>query len=232
MARPSTELWPRIPLRQKLKNLRWDTRLGVIPESVPVHYRTALYNTLLELEPTLCLEIGTGTDANTARVFARYLQEHKPYWGMLVTCDVYIHKRFPLDRVRQIVVCPHDTEMLARYHRKSDKQVATMLEDWQDLAADSVSVNVAILQEQLKQLGRSAFDFAFVDGDHSQFGLWKDLRIVEAVTTWPHYALLDDVLLTTHESGQFYQDTLKLQYETYEFGDWPFATGTALLWRG
>lgn len=145
-------------------------------------YKTALFNALIYLHPRHCLEIGTW-EGGSAKVFERYFEECRRD-GSLVTADIKRYKDVSSERVRQVLVYPHDLDVM-QFHRSVEEK--HLIPDWRYHVDSSVEDNATIM---LRATKANAFDFVFVDGDHRH--LLKDLEIVERVTKFPHYALLDD----------------------------------------
>jgi len=188
-------------------------------------YKTALLNTLIALRPKVCLEIGTYL-GGTTKIFERYFENYRPD-GILITADIkrYIdlsnHKR-----VRQVLVYPH-IKNIEMYHPISEED---MLPNAKAVMSDSVTANVEILLAELRAIGEQAFDFAFVDGNHTEVSLLKDLEIVKHTSHHPHYALLDDTKEALHETYCTYHEKIQIQYNHYDFEDWPMFVGTSLIW--
>lgn len=53
------------------------------------------------------------------------------------------------------------------------------------------------------------FDFAFVDGDHTQISIMRDLRIAKKLVRREGYILIDDIEDPGHEQMNYYQNYLK-----------------------
>lgn len=188
-------------------------------------YKTALLNTLITLRPKVCLEIGTYYGGTTA-IFEQYFRDYMPD-GILITADIkkYIdlssHKR-----VRQVLVYPH-IQNISRYH---DVSKAEMLPHTDIILNDSVDANVKILRKELRAIGKKMFDFAFIDGDHTEKSFLRDLEIIKQVCRAPHYALLDDTKEALHECYRTYREKVRTKYNHYEFEDWPIFVGMSLIW--
>ena len=69
----------------------------------------------------------------------------------------------------------------------------------------------------IRAAGGERFDLAYVDGDHSEIGLWFDLQMVKQLTRPPHYAILDDVYMPDVPAGRLYEGRLRYQYGHYDF---------------
>lgn len=203
-----------IPLIEKLGN---DGAIITGPHEGRIrYYRTALLNTLIHLAPRVCLEIGTYY-GGSAEVFRQYFDHWRPD-GMLVTADIRILVNIEDERVHQAHVYPHIPNIFDHHSVEPHE----LLPDWQEHLADSVDVNCAILEQY------GPYDFAFVDGDHTEVSVRKDLEIVRRLVKPPHYALFDDTHEDFHESGRLYREQLVHEYDTYEFEEF---VGAALLWR-
>ncbi|MEE9166840.1 MAG: class I SAM-dependent methyltransferase [Candidatus Neomarinimicrobiota bacterium] len=225
------------------RRYRWVTRQSYVPlvELLPgpdrtirggpfagtgCYYKTGLLNTLIKLRPTVCLEIGTYY-GESSDVFDHYFRKYRPN-GILITADIRNHKSLASDRIHQVLVYPH-VENISDHHDVSSEQ---MLPDSARHTNDSVNANCEIIQSELSKIGAKAFDFCFVDGDHQETSLLKDLQIVKTLSHSPHYALLDDTKDEIHESFTLYQKDLVRRYEHFDFEDWPIFVGASLIWGG
>lgn len=173
----------------------------------------ALWNLCLVLRPRWILDIGTmgGTSALLA---AQYL-ERNGLGGQVVTADVVMGKAtFEHPLVTRLQVYPHSLSGLQQYPWV---MCTKMMPDYPEHLDDSASVNAAMMLEALTAAGGKLFDLAYVDGDHSELGILRDLEIVKRVTWWPHYALLDDVYMPGVPAEELYRESLVHQYDHYDF---------------
>lgn len=189
-------------------------------------YKTALYNTLLVLHPRVCLEIGTYKGGSTA-IFERYFEEACPE-GKLVTADIKLFVNVNSACTKQVQVYPHTMNVLDFHTATTDD----LLPAWERVAqrVGSVEYNTIILKHALRDVGADAFDFAFIDGNHQAASLQRDIAMVQGLTAYPHYMLLDDAIEGAHESSAYCEDVLKKSYDYYDFSDWPILAGTLLIW--
>jgi predicted O-methyltransferase YrrM len=198
------------------KDFETSTRL-VGKERNSCHYLKALFNTLVEFKPRVCIEIGTNT-GNTTKVFQRYFDQHMPS-GLLVTCDIkkYVDLS-PLKNVKQLIVA-HHIPHIEKFHKVKKEELSFFPEN-------SVSVNTQLLKDVAQE-----YDFAFIDGDHTKDSFFKDIEICENVLKDPKLMLLDDTKEPFHECSQAYFDIVKKdeKYETYDFEDWKKFVGCSLI---
>jgi hypothetical protein len=188
------------------------------------YYKTALLNTLIALKPRVCLEIGT-LHGGTVRVFEKYFDEYRPD-GVLVTADIKIYNDLRSPRVRQVRLYPH----VAYFNDLHNVEEADLLPDGATKWEQSVELNVAILREELDNIGAEAFDFAFIDGDHRKASAEKDIIIAKALTAPPHYILMEDIREGLHEVSRYYEEVVSKEWEHWDFEDWGMLSGTALIW--
>ena len=191
-----------------------DENLRVVESAYYNCAQQAIWNLCLVLKPRFILDIGTmgGTSALLA---AQYLEKYQD-GGHVVTADVVTTKmaaewEHPL--VTKLLVSPHSRAGLQQYPWA---RMLLQQDGWENMPR-SVDVNSEIVLGALKAAGGELFDFAYVDGDHSMVGIWRDLQIVQRVTRWPHYALLDDVYMPGVPAGVLYRELLVHQYEHYDF---------------
>jgi cephalosporin hydroxylase len=189
------------------------------------YYKTGLLNTLIALNPRVCLEIGTH-QGGTAMVFLEYFGSFRPD-GILVTADVKKYVHLPVPCVRQAIVYPHSADVVTRHWVTSDE----LLDNDPTVYDKSVALNSAILAEWLAKIGADNYDFAFIDGDHARESLLRDIEIATRLTSPPHYMLLDDTKEGTHQVSVVYRDELLPKYDTYDFEDWPIFVGASLIWK-
>jgi len=188
-------------------------------------YKTALLNTLIALKPKICLEIGTYL-GGTAEVFAHYFENYRPD-GILVTADIKKYADLSSSkRIKQVLVHSHITDIGVR-HDVSEKD---MLPSAGAIEGGPATANAKILSAELKAIGEDGFDFAYIDGDHSEISFLGDLEIVKQVCRPPRYILLDDTKEALHESYRVYRDRVCHEYNHYEFEDWPIFVGVSLIW--
>jgi len=179
--------------------------------------QTALWNLCLELEPRYILDIGT-SGGTSALLAARYLEMFQGSEGHVVTLDV-VAPRVPLDYplITPLQVWPYGTHGLGQYGYWEGAM--TLRSDWEAHIATALDDNAEMAWEALQSVGGKAFDFAYVDGDHSEIGLLFDLQLVKRLTRPPHYALLDDVYMPKVPAGKLYRGRLQYEYEHYDFDD-------------
>jgi cephalosporin hydroxylase len=196
-------------------------------------YRDALFSTLVELKPTVCLEIGTNT-GHTARVFQRYFEEYGLDESLLITADVKIYVEMNHPNVEQVQVHPH-VNNIKDLHIVEDSDLIGGRVD----QLESVDKNISIIKDVMRERGISEIDFAFIDGDHQRESMLKDIKIARSLIKDSGYILLDDIHDYVHESAKTFHDEIKLndQYDCYEFEDWEDlltgtgTAGTALIWQ-
>ena len=175
----------------------------------------ALWNLCLVLKPTYAVEFGTW-QGTSAMLVADYLEKHQNGQGAIVTADVAMHlfvDEHPL--VEKVQVYPHTEQGLKRSSWAAERFRRS---DWKRGLDDSVALNTELVLEALRARGGQLFDLAYVDGDHSEEGLLRDLEIVKQVTVPPHYALLDDVYQNC-PAAKLYQEQLRALYGHYDFDD-------------
>lgn len=213
-----------IPLATILSNGP-DRAIGVGPYAGrQCYYKTALYNTLVALKPRVCLEIGTHF-GGTAAIFTKYFADHMPD-GVLVTADIKKYCDYKHPQVVQAVVYPHSVDVISRHWVTPPELLNGYIMSYEN----SVGLNVAILADWLYKVGATAFDFAFLDGDHQRAAVLKDIDIAKLLTKPPHYMLLDDTKEGAHEVSVVYEKELKPVYNHYDFDDWPIFVGASLIW--
>ena len=188
----------------------------------PRFKQMALLNTLIHLNPCVCLEIGT-YHGSSAKIFSRYFDQHRPD-GILITADVRILLTIEDPRVLQAHVYPHISNIFDHHSVKPEE----LLLDWEERLSGSIMANCDILRYYLRSARETVFDFAFVDGDHTETSVRKDLEIVQRLVRPPHYALFDDTHEDGHEFDRLYRECLVYEYNTYEFEEF---VGLALLWE-
>ena len=189
------------------------------------YYKTALLNTLIQLKPKTCLEIGTHY-GGTTEVFLRYFRRYQPD-GVLITTDIKKYVELSGPRVRQVIVYPH-IENIADWHTVEWDE---MLPEAREILKKSNAENIAILRKELEACGRKGFDFCFIDGDHTRTSFLRDLDIAWTLSLPPHYFLLDDVKEELHDCCPVYRKEIPPNDPHYEFEDWPIFIGQALIWK-
>ncbi len=175
----------------------------------------ALWNLCLMLKPTYVVELGTW-QGTSAMLVAKYLEKHRDGQGAIVTADVVTHlfvEEHPL--VEKVQVYPHTEHGLEQAPWATERFRRS---DWKRGLDDSVTLNTELILKALRARGGQLFDLAYVDGDHSEEGLLRDLEIVKQVTAPPHYALLDDVY-RNYPAAKLYQEQLRDLYNHYDFDD-------------
>lgn len=214
----------RVPLSGKLANPDRLLREG-IHKGKACWYKTGLLNTLVALKPEVCLEIGTHM-GGSAQIFEFYFQRFMPQ-GLLITADIKKYTDLSgLAHVRPVLVYPHIYNIDKDHHVLETE----MLPGAKDKVNDSVAENCKILSEALQQAGREHFDFAFVDGDHTELSFLRDLEIAQSLNSPPRYTLIDDTKEGLHECMRVYQEKICPHYNHYDFEDWPIFVGTGLIW--
>jgi hypothetical protein len=214
----------KIPFRGKLPKADRLIREGE-HKSKACWYKSGLLNTLFCFTPLTCLEIGTHY-GGTCEVFNYYFEKSKPD-GFVITADIKTYKDLSyLTHVHPVLVYPHIVD-IETWHHVDDKD---LLSDAKEKSVDSQNANTHIIQEALQSKGHELFDFAFVDGDHTETSMMRDIAIAKALTTPPHIILLDDTKEGLHESKQVYEEKIKPNHNSYEFDDWPIFIGCSLIW--
>ena len=130
-------------------------------------FREALFGCLLQLKPKYCLEIGTHLGQST-EVFQKYFDEHEPD-GVVVTVDIHKYKELDLKNAKQLIVHPHVDNSSDWHYVKNEELL--------DHNVDSVAKNTEIIQESIRNLPESKFDFCFLDGDLQRDSVIKDFAI-------------------------------------------------------
>ena len=190
----------------------------VSTDKLKCYYKKSMFNTLVEIKPRFCLEIGTNK-GGTAEVFQNYFDKYEPN-GLLVTCDIkkYVDLKH-LKNVKQIIVA-HHIRNISTYHDIKDNELKYDF-------SDSVSTNVKILKDI-----NDAYDFAFIDGDHTKDSFLKDVKICETVLKDPKYMLIDDTKEPVHDCSNVYMNEIKTNvaaYECYDFDNWQQFVGCSLV---
>lgn len=185
-------------------------------------YRRAIYNTLLQLKPKYCFEIGSYI-YQTSYMFSKYFHEHRPD-GYLLTCDVSTWgKDNPPERVSRVMVYPHVDDIknnhggIQIYHQDYLDHVETSLED-----------NIKLLRSRMDELNIDKFDLAFVDGDHAYESFFRDLMTAKALVKDDGWLIIDDIEDPNHKQIVAYQE-LREQMKFYEYEDWNPKPGIALI---
>lgn len=179
-----------------------------------IFYRDALFSTLVELKPKVCLEIGTN-DGSSAGVFQNYFEQFGSDDSLLITADVKIYSEIDHPNVKQVQVHPHVNNIKDLHHIEDldliDGKVDRLM---------SVQKNISIIKKVMQESGVSQFDFAFIDGDHQRESLIKDIEIVEALIKEPGYILVDDIHDYIHECAEYFHEEMKPKYSHYLFEEW------------
>lgn len=182
------------------------------------YYLDSLYNTLVELKPKLCLEIGTHF-GGSSRVFQDYFDECMPD-GLLITCDIKEYTDLShMKNVRFVKVHAHMDNMSA-YHMVRDEELLPKTEY-------SLNDNLVIIGNSINW---EPFDFVYIDGDHQAVSFDNDLNIARGCKKRDAWILVDDTSEEYHELAkhfQQYRDNPK--WEVYDFEDWEVLAGTSLL---
>lgn len=193
----------RIPIRETRAGPDRRIRGGRF-QGAGCYYQTALINTLISLRPGICLEIGTH-HGGTTKIFESYFERYRPD-GILITIDVRKFVDVESNRVRQLLVAPHD-------------------------GSDDTEIrNLSVLRSELERAQAHHFDFAFIDGDHSESSFLADLRLYKQLSASPHYALLDDTKDAVHECCDAFRKRVVPRSSCYDFEDWPIFVGASLVW--
>tara|TARA_B100000686_G_scaffold351101_1_gene448900 strand:+ start:2419 stop:3168 length:750 start_codon:yes stop_codon:yes gene_type:complete len=193
-----------IPIKKRLAGPDRIIRKGKY-EGQNCYYKTALLNTLIELKPLICLEIGTHY-GGTTKVFQHYFEKYQPD-GKLITTDIKYFIDYPASpNIKQVIIKPYSED------------------------SDSIESSLTILKRELENINHQKFDFTYIDGDHKETSFLKDIRLHKLLSKKPHYALLDDTKDEAHESCFAYKNKIINDYNHYEFDDWPFFIGTSLIY--
>lgn len=194
-----------IPIKKRLPGPDRIIRKGQY-EGQKCYYKTALLNTLIELKPLICLEIGTHY-GGTTKIFQYYFEKYQPK-GILITTDIKYYIEYPESKnIRQVIVKPHSED------------------------SESITPYVDILKNELSNINQKQFDFTYIDGDHKEASFLKDINLHKLMSKHPNYALLDDTKDEAHESCFAYKNKIINEFEHYEFDDWPVFTGTSLIYK-
>ena len=205
-------------------------------------YIDALYSTLVELQPKICLEIGTHR-GGSAKTFQRYFDNYCND-GWLLTVDIKEYVDVRTDNVAQATVYPHVLNFKKHHKHVKDKDVLEGSEE----VEGSEEKNCKIIEDYKSSAGiYEPFDFVFIDGDHQRDSFLKDVEIAKALSRPPHYMLLDDVSDYVHDSTTVFREEIKPKYDHYLFEDWrssedifsldhvnhdqKVVAGTALIWE-
>lgn len=201
---------------QKINLTDYTTR-RVGPQKKICHYQHALYSTLVNLKPKVCLEIGTNT-GSTATIFQKYFDEYCRD-GLLVTCDIkkYVDLSH-LKNVRQILVA-HHIDNISQFHQVDSTELKY---DYKN----SVEKNTELILNEA-----AAYDFAFIDGDHTKMSFLSDVQICKNVLKEPQFMLIDDTKEPVHECMKVYEEQIKNSnlYDCYDFEDWEEFVGCSLV---
>jgi hypothetical protein len=189
------------------------------------YYKQALYSTLIELQPEVCIEIGT-YQFGTAEVFQAYFDKYKKD-GILITCDIkkWCDKPSGLNNVKFLQVYPH-------WYDKYIEEMARageLLPDWHGQVYDSVYQNITLIR---RILGDKEADFTFIDADHRAICLAKDFLMAQRFTKTRGAIMLEDIDSEElyQESAGYYHGVMKrLPYEFYDYTDWGVCTNCALI---
>ena len=205
----------------KISNRIYDTSFEVFsrkvgPNREKCFYQKALYNTLIEIRPKFCLEIGTNT-GNTAKIFQKYFDQYM-HDGILVTCDIKKYVDLQLKNVKQVIVSHHIHD-IEKYHNVEKSTL-------QYVHTNSVNINTGILSNYCQN-----YDFAFIDGDHTKESFLKDLEICNKLLKSPKVMLIDDTKEPIHDCSSVYKESIKTNslYECYDFEDWNQFVGCSLI---
>lgn len=188
-------------------------------------YRRCLLNTLIALKPKNCLEIGTHTYQSTS-VFSHYFNWHQPE-GRVITADISVWNRGePPPGAHPVMVYPHEFDIENRhgginiYHSNWKKKIAA--------GGNSVQINGKIIWDKMEDLDIGAFDFVFLDGDHSHKGFYSDLYISLALTHEDSWLLIDDTFDSRNELFYSYRELAK-KNKFYTYNDWKVKPGMSLI---
>lgn len=188
------------------------------------YYRRAIYNTLLELKPKHCLEIGTYL-FQTSAVFSRYFQENNKE-GVLITADISVwdRKENP-PNVYPIMFYPY-VENPSLEH----KGIKIFKSDYKEIFKSDLSLesNIYILMAAMQDHNIKKFDLTFVDGDHTRISFLNDLYIAKLVTKKEGYILIDDIKDKRHDQFHVYNE-LKRKNNFYEYENFNPNPGLAII---
>ncbi len=188
----------------------------------PQDFRVSIYNVLVHLKPKYCLEIGSHL-FQSSHVFHDYFKNYCPE-GYLITCDIKKYCDFDSKHIIFTKVYPHTRKILDWHAVREEDMLANALSE--ENLNNSTQHNIALLLIELTKLGVTAFDFCFLDGDHTETSFRKDLEIALTLTKPPHYILIDDIDQNNHECSRVYHEEVKNNYCNYEL------SGMSLIWRG
>lgn len=180
-------------------------------------YRRCILNCLIYLKSVNILEIGTHTYGSTSAM-SHYINRYQPT-GKIITADIseWTRGEPPLN-VYPVMVYPHSLDVKQRhgnidiYHKNWEKQLS--------FGNNSIQLNGKLINYKMEELGIEAFDFVFVDGDHSRHAILSDLYIAMGLTHQDSYILIDDINDYNNEQRNFYHNSLKRNNQFYEFEDW------------
>ena len=176
----------------------------------PRNYRRAILNMLIQLKPKYCLEIGTHL-YQTSKVFGYYFEKYEPE-GKLITVDIAdwkVENPFP-KYITEIIVYPYDLDIEKRhgnlevYYQDWKETVSA----WKNKLSEINWLKIYVPMKKLKILP-NRFDFAFIDGDHSEYAIKEDLRMAKDMVNDNGYILIDDIEDSGHEQMNYYQNYLK-----------------------
>lgn len=175
-------------------------------------YKNALYNVLLELRPSVILEIGAYY-GGTTRLIQDYLSEYCPT-GRCISIDIKKYTDLSdCPNISSLIVHPY-IPASSRWHDVVDSDILPCVED-------SVAANIVIIRAELDRLGLDSFDMAWLDGDHSFPSVTADFIICNQLTKSPHYVLIDDVVNCGdgHNSVEYYNNLIETRpdLEFYNF---------------
>lgn len=187
------------------------------------HHQTALMNTLIKFKPRYCLEIGTYYGA-TAKVFDHYFRKFRAD-GLLITADIKRYADLTTPHVKPVLVYPHVNNPGDIHFVKPEE----LLTGYKNHSRDSVRANSDILRKELEILGGTAFDFAYIDGDHQEISFLKDLEIAVRLLAPGSRILIDDIKEECHECAATYQQKIAPCITHYDFDDWPIFAGLGLV---
>ena len=182
------------------------------------YYLDSLYNSLLELRPKLCLEIGTHFGGSSI-VFQDYFDEYMPD-GLLITCDIKKYTDLShMKNVRFVQVHAHINNMKTHHMVRDDELLPKTEYSMHDNAV--LIYNVA---------DGKKLDFVYIDGDHQAISFDNDLDIARCCKKQNAWILVDDTSEEYHELAKHFQKFRNNpKWEVYDFNDWEVLTGTSLL---